>query len=138
VILLGIDLGERRVGFAISDERERLAVPSGFVEASGLEAILAAVLAKADAERAGLLVIGHPLNLSGRPGRKAREAAAFRDRLAAAGRPAVLWDERLTTAEAARLLGEAGLDRRRRRPLVDSHAAQCLLASFLEARRKGG
>jgi putative Holliday junction resolvase len=136
VILLGIDLGERRIGFAVSDEEERLAVPSGFAKAHGREEALAAILKKAEAERAALLVVGYPLNMNGRPSQKSREAEDFRDRLAAAGLDVVLWDERLTTAEAARLLKEAGLNRRRRRPLIDAHAAQCLLGSFLEARRR--
>jgi putative Holliday junction resolvase len=136
VIVLGIDLGERRVGFAVSDERERLAVPSGFARINAPAEALAAVAAKAKAEGAGLLVVGHPLNLDGRAGPKAREAAQFRDRLAEAGWNAVLWDERLTTREAARLLKEAGLNRRRRQGRLDSEAARLLLESFLAGSRK--
>lgn len=134
MIVLGVDLGGRRVGFAVSDEEERLAVPSGFAPVRSLEAALDAVIAKADAERSELIVVGHPLNLDGRPGPKAREAERFRDLLIESGRAAVLWDERLTTSEATRLLKEAGLDRRRRKTLVDAHAAQRLLGSFLEWR----
>ncbi|MDR1521167.1 MAG: Holliday junction resolvase RuvX [Planctomycetota bacterium] len=136
MILLGVDLGGRRVGFAISDEEERLAVPSGFASVRNRGEALAAVIAKAEAEEAGLLVIGYPLNMDGRPGPKAREAEEFRDRLAEAGREAVLWDERLTTVEAARFLEAAGVDRRRRRSRIDAHAAQCLLESFLGRRRR--
>ncbi|MDR3077320.1 MAG: Holliday junction resolvase RuvX [Planctomycetota bacterium] len=136
MIILGIDLGERRIGFAVSDAEERLAVPSGFALPRGNDEALAAVLAKADQERAGLLVVGHPLNMDGRAGPKARGAEEFRRRLETAGREAVLWDERLTTAEASRLLKEAGMSRRRRRTHVDAQAAQRLLGSFLECRRR--
>lgn len=136
MIVLAVDLGDRRVGFAVSDEEERLAVPSGYAPVRSLEEALAAVLAKADLERAGLLVVGNPLNMDGRPGPKSREAARFRDLLEEAGREAVLWDERLTTTEATRLLKDAGLGRRRRKHLVDANAAQRLLESHLEFRRR--
>lgn len=138
MIVLGVDLGDRRVGFAISDEAERLAVPSGFVPVRNLNDALAAVLAKADAERAELIVLGNPLNMDGRPGPKSREAAAFRDMLVASGREVVLWDERLTTSEATRLLKDAGFDRRRRKTLIDANSAQRLLESCLERRRRLG
>lgn len=136
MIILGVDLGDRRVGFAVTDEEERLAVPSGFAPVRGLKDALAAVLEKADAERAELVVLGHPINMDGRPGPKAKEAQAFRDLLAGAGKEVVLWDERLTTSEAARLLKSAGLDRKRRKSLIDANAAQRLLDSHLEWRRR--
>lgn len=138
MILLGVDLGDRRVGFAVSDEEERVAVTSGFAPVRSLEEALQAVLAKADAEGAQLLVVGNPLNMDGRPGPKAREASRFRDMLAEAGREAVLWDERLTTTEATRLLKEAGVNRRRRKTLIDANAAQRLLESHMEYRKKSG
>lgn len=138
MILLGVDLGDRRVGFAVTDEAERLAVPSGFAPIRNAKDALTAVLAKADAEGAGLIVVGHPRNMDGRPGPKAREAEAFRDLLAEAGREAVLWDERLTTAEATRLLKDAGLGRRQRKTLIDANSAQRLLESFMECRKRGG
>lgn len=134
--MLGIDLGDRRVGFAVSDEDGRLAVPSGFAPVRTIDDAFAAVVAKADLEKAGRIVVGHPLNMDGRPGPKAREAAAFRDRLAEAGRDAVLWDERLTTTEAARLLQAAGFNRRRRKHLIDANSAQRLLESYLEYCRR--
>lgn len=137
MIVLGVDLGDRRVGFAVSDEEERLAVPSGFAPVRNLREALAAVLDKAAAERAELIVLGNPLNMDGRPGPKAREAAEFRDLLVDAGRQVALWDERLTTSEATRLLRDAGLNRRRRKTLIDANSAQRLLESYLECRRRG-
>lgn len=136
MILLGVDLGDRRVGFAVSDEDERLAVPSGFAPVRSLEEALAAVVAKAEAERAELLVLGNPLNMDGRPGPKSKEAQKFRDMLAEAGCAVVLWDERLTTTEATRLLKDAGLNRRKRKTLIDANSAQRLLESHMEFRRR--
>lgn len=138
MILLGIDLGERRVGFAVTDEAELLAVPSGFASVRSLGDALEAVLAKAEGERAELLVLGNPVNMDGRPGPKAREAAEFADMLRGAGRDVALWDERLTTTEATRLLKEAGHNRKRRKALIDANAAQRLLESYLEYRRRAG
>ena len=137
MIVLGVDLGDRRVGFAVSDEEERLAVPSGFAAVRSLEQARDAVLAKAGAERAELLVLGNPLNMDGRPGPKSKEAAAFRGMLVEAGLTVELWDERLTTSEATRLLKEAGVNRRRRKTLIDANSAQRLLESFLERRKRG-
>ena len=137
MIILGVDLGERRVGFAITDEEERLAVPSGFAPVRSLADALEAVTAKAAAERAELVVVGNPINMDGRPGPKAREAAEFAGMLGDAGLRAELWDERLTTTEATRLLKEAGHNRRRRKTLIDANAAQRLLESYLSYRRRG-
>lgn len=139
MIHLGIDLGDRRVGFAVSDADERLALPSGYMRVKTLAEAVAAATAKADLENAELAVVGNPLNMDGRAGPKAREAAAFRGLLEAAGLPAVLWDERLTTSEADRLLKDAGLNRRQRKQLVDANAAQRILDSYLDwKRRRGG
>ncbi len=136
MIILGVDLGDRRVGFAVSDEEERLAVPSGFAKVYSLEQALTAVVEKFQTENAGLIVLGHPINMDGRPGPKAREAQQFRDMLEAENIPVTLWDERLTTSEADRLLKSAGLDRRKRKTLIDANAAQRLLESHLAFRRR--
>lgn len=136
--LLGVDLGDRRVGFAVTDEEERLAVPSGFAPVRSLADALAAVLAKAGAEESGLIVLGNPVNMDGRPGPKSREAVKFGDSLRDAGKTVVMWDERLTTTEATRLLKDAGHNRKQRKGLIDANAAQRLLESYLGFRRRNG
>lgn len=136
--LLGVDLGDRRVGFAVTDEEERLAVPSGFAPVRSLADALAAVLAKAGAEESGLIVLGNPVNMDGRPGPKSREAVKFGDSLRDAGKTVVMWDERLTTTEATRLLKDAGHNRKQRKTLIDANAAQRLLESYLGFRRRSG
>ena len=136
MILLGVDLGDRRVGFAVTDENELLAVPSGYVPVKSLEEAHAAVVDKAAAERAELVVLGNPVNMDGRPGPKAKEAAAFAAMLEESGLTVALWDERLTTSEATRLLKEAGHNRKRRKTLIDANSAQRLLESYLEFRRR--
>ncbi|MGD0592754.1 MAG: Holliday junction resolvase RuvX [Acidimicrobiales bacterium] len=101
---VGVDLGERRIGVAVSDAGGVLASPYGVVERSGDAALdrqtLAGIVAELHAE---VLVVGLPLSLSGQAGRAARaaadEAAALAD---VVGVPVTTFDERLTTVEAAR------------------------------------
>lgn len=138
MILLGVDLGDRRVGYAISDEEERLCVPSGYSAVRSLGEALEAVLGKIGIEGAGLVVLGNPVNMDGRPGPKSREAGEFAEMLRGAGVEVRLWDERLTTSEATRLLKAAGHNRKRRKTLIDANSAQRLLESFMEFRRRGG
>ncbi len=136
MIVLGIDLGDRRVGFAVGNTDGLLAVPSGFASVQNLTAAAKAVTEKAATENAGLLVLGHPVNMNGRPGPKAKEAAAFAETLRKQGLTVELWDERLTTSEATRLLKDAGHTRKQRKTLIDQNAAQRLLTSFLECRKR--
>jgi len=63
---------------------------------------------------------------------------AFAETLREAGLEVALWDERLTTSEATRLLKEAGHNRKRRKTLIDANSAQRLLESYMEFRRRGG
>ncbi len=136
MIMLGVDLGDRRVGFAVSDADERLALPSGCSAVKSLQEALAAVLAKAELENAGTIVLGNPLNMDGRPGPKSKEASHFRDLLAEAGWEVVLWDERLSTGEAEQLLRDAGLNRKKRRQVIDANAAQRILNSYLSFKNR--
>jgi putative Holliday junction resolvase len=144
--VLGLDLGEKRIGLAISDAEGRIAFPAGHLDRVGprkdLEA-LAALIAERGVERA---VVGLPLHLDGRAGREAEAARAFASSLAAsAGIPVETLDERWTTVAAHRSLREAGRGtaRRRGKGAVDAVAAALLLSTYLDrlhgaaARREG-
>ena len=135
--ILGVDYGQRRIGLAVSDALGITAQPAGTVEVSGPREALAAVDAAAEAHEAAHIVIGLPKSLSGDIGPKARETirfAAYYQRTSAA--PVSLWDERLTTVSAERVLDEAGVSGRRRRGRVDALAAQVMLQSYLDAQRQ--
>jgi putative Holliday junction resolvase len=83
-----------------------------------------------------LVVVGHPLSMSGASGPKAQQAESFAGALEAIlDVPVVLHDERLSTIEAERALGEAGVKGPRRRRVVDSAAATVILQGFLDAHR---
>lgn len=131
--ILALDLGKRRIGLAVSDELA--------VTAQGLETILRTNLrsdldrlASLAAERGvSLFLLGYPLHLSGREGRQAEWVKDFAARLTQrTGLPVRLWDERLTTVEAQRVLRESGISSAKRARAVDRLAAVILLESYLD------
>lgn len=141
--MLALDLGEARIGLALSDSRGVLASPYETVVRSGDEALDRRRIKEAvEQSGAGLVVVGHPLSLSGRAGPAAEkakaEAAALGELLEV---PVELFDERLTTVEASRRRKEravSGSGRRRRagREGIDAEAAAVLLEAYLAARSR--
>jgi putative pre-16S rRNA nuclease len=133
--VLGLDLGDARIGVAISDDERRLAVPLGTVR-TGAPADLKAIVALVDEHAVTAVIVGHPLLLSGESGDRAHHAERFADALRAVARvPVVLQDERLSTSEAERALREAGASGRDRRRVVDRSAATVILQAWLDAER---
>lgn len=133
--ILGLDLGARRIGLAISDARGVLAFPVGYLERTGLQRDLAALRALVAERGATRIVVGLPLRLDGREGPGARAAREFARALGAATSLRVeLMDERLTSVEAERALREAPpRTRRARKQVIDAMAATLMLRSWLEA-----
>lgn len=134
--VVGLDLGEARIGIALSDAERRIALPAGTVKVVGGVEDLKAVARVVTDAGAVEVVVGHPISLSGEPGPAARRAEEFADGLRAMLRvPVHLQDERLSTVEAERSMRDAGLDARRRRRNVDQAAATVILEAFLAAHR---
>ncbi len=135
--ILGLDLGSKRIGLSISDETSILASGLGILERKSLTedlAYLQRLVAESHIEK---IVIGSPLNMNGSSGPKAQEALAFKAELEQVLRiPIELFDERLTTAEAERVLIEAGMTRKKRRGLVDQQAAVLILQGYLDRQRR--
>lgn len=138
--VLGIDLGERRIGLAISDEEGRFAFPAGFHQRRDLAGDLEALRALAVSQGAVRIVVGLPLLLDGREGTGARAAREFAEALRrATSLPVELVDERLTTREAERALAQAPRKTRRgRKQVIDAMAATLLLRGWLDAQSRGG
>jgi putative Holliday junction resolvase len=138
--VLGLDVGERRIGVAISTPEGRLAVPLRIIQRSVEAEDARALRELARAEGADLLVIGHPLSLDGTAGPQAKLIEAFAERLGrATGLRVELWDERLTTAQARRSPAGAKRGRaagRRSRALDDDVAAAIILQSYLDRQRE--
>jgi putative Holliday junction resolvase len=130
--VLGLDLGEARIGVAISDPDRRVAVPLGTVPA-GAPQDLKAISKIVSENDVSLVVVGHPLSMSGARGPQADKAEKFADALRAIlPVPVELHDERLSTVEADRGLRDAGAPGRKRRAVVDRSAATVILQSFLD------
>ena len=134
--VLGVDLGSRRIGLALSDPTGRVAIPQAVIERSGDPAAdRRKILGYAREAGASRVVVGLPLSLSGDTGPAARavleEVAALR---ALAGEEVTVetHDERLTTVIAEQGMREARVPRRARRRTVDSAAAAVMLQSYLE------
>jgi putative Holliday junction resolvase len=135
--VVGIDLGERRIGVAVSDPTGTIATPLTVIERSGDadadRAAIAAVVREVGAER---VVVGVPVRLAGGEGPAARAA---RDEAAAlagvVGVPVETVDERLSTVVAERSLGERGVRGRARRRVVDKVAAAVILQAWLDRAR---
>jgi len=133
--ILGLDVGSRRIGIAVSD-------PLG-ITAQGISTLhrrnrrhdlseLKKLIAAYEIQE---IVVGNPLRMSGQTGAQAEKMGDFARHLEEAFElPVHLWDERLSTAEAHRLLDETGIRDSRRKEVIDKMAAVLILQSFLDAR----
>jgi len=130
---LGVDLGSKRIGFALSDPDRVIASTFKMIECQDDKQILKVIHDTAVESGADLIVLGHPLNMDGTHGPAAQRAEKFRDLLKERGNiPVILWDERLTTKTANDVLIEAGTRRDKRKGLVDKIAAQIMLQGYLD------
>ena len=133
---VGIDLGSKRIGVAISDSDGTVATPYEVIQRSGDRdrdrRAIAGIVAEVEAE---ILVVGLPLSLDGTEGRAAQGARHEAGLLeSVVDVPVVLHDERLTTVTAERMLMEQNLKAPERRKVVDKVAAAVLLQAWLDGR----
>ena len=132
MIILSVDFGTRRVGLAISDERETLSLAVGVVGPVPEE-----VAAAAREHGAQLIVVGLPKNMDGTEGAAARRARRFGGALTPlTGLPVQFFDERLTSDEAERRLAGTAIRWKKKRDRVNVVAAQVILEGFLESRHR--
>lgn len=132
--LLGLDMGGRRIGVAVSDEMGTIASPVAMVPRGPGDA--AAIRALAEKYGAVRLIAGLPVGLSGREGPQAAEVRAYTDAIAHdVGLPLDYWDERLSTSIAERSLIASGTRREKRREQVDAVAAAVILQGYLDHQR---
>lgn len=130
--VLAVDLGEKRIGLALSDPDRTIGSSLGRIDRRGNRQDVAA-LARLAAEREAVeFVVGLPLHLSGEESQGSRRARAFAEKLREhTGLPVSLIDESLTTAEAEEVLIEADLSRKKRRGVIDGMAAALILRAWL-------
>lgn len=132
--LLGLDLGEKNIGVALSDTQRVVASPLLTRKRAKFSEDFKMLNELVKEHGVGGLVIGLPLNMNGTEGPAAQSARAFARNFAArSDLPLLLWDERLSTAAVTRTLIDADASRKRRAELVDKMAAAWLLQGALDA-----
>ncbi|MSR43294.1 MAG: Holliday junction resolvase RuvX [Pedosphaera sp.] len=131
--ILALDHGTVRIGVAVSDELKMIAQPLEFIPAQPFSDFLVRLKQLLKEKEVELVLIGMPRNMDGSYGPAAEKVREFVVVLKETiGVPMRLWDERLTTVQAHRLLGEAGMKAKDRKGKVDRSAAAILLQSYLD------
>jgi putative Holliday junction resolvase len=134
--LLGVDLGTKTIGLALSDVEWRIATPLTVIARRKFTPDAMAMAETAQRYGVGCLVFGLPLNMDGSAGPRAQATRAFiRSLRPILPLPVVLWDERLSTAAAERTLIEADLSRAKRAAVIDRAAAAFILQGALDRLR---
>lgn len=131
--LLGLDVGTKTIGLALSDVTRSIATPYHTVRRTKFTEDAKVIQEAVEEHQVGALVIGLPINLDGSEGPRAQSTRAFARNLAARIEvPMVFWDERLSTAAVERHLIEAGASRKRRAQVIDRMAAAYILQGALD------
>ena len=131
--LMGLDLGTKTIGLAVSDTRIKIATPLETIKRSKFTKDTKALRAFEETHNIGALVIGLPLNMDGSEGPRVQASKAFaRNLLQQKDQPIVFWDERLSTSAVTRTLIDADMSRAKRADVVDKMAAAYILQGVLD------
>lgn len=134
--IMAVDLGDARTGLAVCDRTEFLASPIGVIQDRVFERVVGKVAAAAAEYDVQKIVVGHPKNMNGSAGVRAKLcedfAALLREQVEI---PVILWDERSTTVSAAGFLNENNVYGKKRKEVIDEVAATIILESYLAWRR---
>jgi putative Holliday junction resolvase len=134
MILLGLDIGEKRIGVAKSDALGMFAHGMPFIERTVGNEHFAKIQACIDEVGAEKIIVGIPINLDGTEGLAAEQMRAFVDILQdRVSIPVDTWDERLTSKQAMRYMQDSSLSGSKKRQKVDSLAAQIMLQNYLDS-----
>ena len=137
--ILGLDIGEKRIGIAISDELGYTAQGIKVLTRSGLDDDLEVIKELIKEAKASEVVVGLPKNMDGSLGESAQKVLSFTKRMEEfVSLPVTLWEKRWTTAEPTRLLVDADISRAKRRKVVDKLAAVLILQGYLDSRAPPG
>ena len=137
--VMALDVGHKRIGVALSDPGQVLASSLQVIEGKGQQRDLDTVVQLVREHGVGKIIVGYPLSLDGTVGQQAkvveRYAALLEEKLrdSSLDVPVILWDERLSTVAADRLMARAGRKGRERRKRIDAAAAAVILQDYLDA-----
>jgi putative Holliday junction resolvase len=135
---LGLDVGSKTIGVAVTDEAGIAAHPMKVIRRAGATSDVSAILTLVAELDIGAVIVGMPYELSGRVGHRGKRVQEFANALRAGLPPAVELheqDERFTTAEATRVLLDADLSRGKRKAVIDQQAAALILQAWLDRKR---
>jgi putative Holliday junction resolvase len=133
---LGLDIGEKRIGVALSDPGGILATALTVLETRSEDDAFNRIVALAQEHDVEHIVVGMPFSLDGSLGPQARRVQSFIEKLGKRTElPVVAWDERFSTVDAERVLVEAGVKREKRKKHLDSVAAAIVLQGYLDRQR---
>lgn len=139
MVIAGIDFGDARTGIAVCDKYEMMATDVGFVRADSYKKALAAVGEKVRELKAELIVVGNPINMDGTQGARSEKCKAFARELSElTGIPTEMYDERLTTVSAHKILNDNNVRGKKRKETVDALSARLILEDFLRLRKNRG
>ena len=139
MIIVGIDFGDARTGLAVCDKFEMMASEAGCVRAESYKKALAAVGERLKELGAELAVVGNPVNMNGTAGPRSEKCRAFARELSElTGIPTDMYDERLTTVSAHKILSENNVRGKKRKATVDALSARLILEDYLTLRRNRG
>jgi putative pre-16S rRNA nuclease len=133
---MGLDVGDKRIGVALSDEGAVLATPRETLVRQSNKKDITRLVDLAQKQQVGEILVGMPYFLDGSSGPQAEKVSRFVDALRAGTEiPVTIWDERLTTVAAEEILAENGVPSAERRAVIDKVAAAVILQSYLDWKR---
>ena len=134
--IMAVDYGDARTGLAACDRTEFLASPLGVIHEYNFDHCVQQVAYAVEEYQIGKVVVGHPKNMDGSEGDRAKKCELFAEKLRAlVSVPVVLWDERRTTVTAHQYLNETNTRGKKRKDVVDEVAATIILESYLSWRK---
>lgn len=131
--ILGLDVGDRRIGVAVSDALRMIATPHSVYTRVGYTPDVKHIQKLCQETGAGMIVCGLPRNMDGSVGFQAEKVMAFADKLRQSGLTVEFQDERLSTVSAHQALIEGGMHREERKGTVDKVAAAVILQTYLDS-----
>ncbi len=135
--VISLDVGEKRIGVAVSDPLGITAQGAGVITRKNIEDDINGVKRFVDEYKADSIVVGMPLNMDGTKGQSAQKVAEFVEALSSMlDVPIATYDERLSTKESEKFLISSDVSRKKRRRVIDTMAAQLILQSYLERTKK--
>lgn len=135
MVILSVDYGDARTGVAVCDKMEILASPVGVIHESYEPKVIAKLKEIVAEKKPELIVVGLPVNMDGTKGERAEKCTLFAERLSEELEIEVkLYDERLTTVSAHRILSENNVRGQKRKNVVDAVSAVMILEAFLKTR----